>query len=160
MARRLRPVELDFAGSAPTRLVFTARLAAGPAAVYRALADEVSDMPAWFSSIAAARPLDGGAGREIRLRGGVFFRETIMATDPGERYAYRVDETNAPGVTALLEDWRLAPDGSGTRVRWTMATEGPALFRLLARVAGPGMGQSFRSAMRRLDRRLASAPAP
>ncbi|MFG2719137.1 SRPBCC family protein [Streptomyces sp. NPDC048416] len=159
MARRLRPVELDFAASAPVRLVFTARLSAGPDAVYRALADEVSSTPVWFTSVAAARPLLGGAGREVRLRGGVFFRETIMATVPGERYAYRIDETNAPGVTAMLEDWRLAAAGSGTVVRWTMASEGPTLFRLTMRAARPGVGQSFRGAMRNLDRLLTTAPA-
>ncbi|MET9359371.1 SRPBCC family protein [Streptomyces sp. NPDC006632] len=160
MARRLRSVELDFAESAPVRLVFTARLSAGPDAVYRALADQVTDMPAWFSSVVAARPLDGGAGREIRLRGGVFFRETIMARDAGARYAYRIDETNVPGVAAMLEDWRLAPVGEGTAVRWTMASGGPALFRLTMRAAGPGVGQSFKGAMRALDRLLASAPKP
>lgn len=159
MARRLRSVKLDFAESAPVRLVFTAHVSAGTAAVYRALAEEVSDTPAWFSSVASARPLDGGAGREIRLRGGVFFRETIMAREPGERYAYRIDETNTPGVRALLEEWRLTPAGSGTTVRWTMASEGPALFRLMMRAAGPGVGQSFKGAMRKLDRRLSGAPA-
>ncbi|WP_331446396.1 SRPBCC family protein [Streptomyces xanthochromogenes] len=155
MARRLRPVELDFADCAPVRLVYAARVSAAPAVVHRALAEEVSDTPAWFSSVVAARPLDGGAGREVRLRGGVYFRETIMAKDPGERYAYRIDETNTPGVAAMLEDWRLTPDGSGTRVRWTMAIDGPALFRLTMRAARPGIGQSFRGAMRGLDRRLA-----
>ncbi|MFI6051896.1 SRPBCC family protein [Streptomyces violascens] len=158
MARRLRSVELDFAESAPVRLAFTAHVSAGPAVVYRALAEDVSDTPAWFSSVSAARPLDGGAGREIRLRGGVFFRETIMARDPGERYAYRIDETNTPGVAALLEDWRLTPAGSGTTVRWTMASDGPALFRLAMRAARPGIGQSFKGAMRNLDRRLATTP--
>ncbi|MEU3505556.1 SRPBCC family protein [Streptomyces hundungensis] len=160
MARRLSSVELDFAESAPVRLTFTTRLAAAPGAVYRALAEEVADTPLWFPSVAAARPLDGGAGREVSLRGGVFFRETIMARDPGARYAYRIDETNAPGVTALLEDWRLRPAGSGTVVRWTMAGEGPALFRLAMRAAGPGIGHSFKGAMRKLDRHLAGTRTP
>ncbi|MFG3281004.1 SRPBCC family protein [Streptomyces sp. NPDC048111] len=160
MARRLRSVELDFAESAPVRLVFATRLSAAPGDVYRALAEDVADTPAWFSSVTAARPLDGGAGREVRLRGGVFFRETIMARDPGRRYAYRIDETNSPGVTAMVEDWRLTPDGSGTAVRWTMASAGPALFRLSMRAARPGVGRSFRGAMRNLDRHLTGASKP
>ncbi|MER0444214.1 SRPBCC family protein [Streptomyces sp. Edi4] len=159
MARRLRPMELTFATSAPVRLVFTAHVPAGPGAVHRALADEVAQTPLWFTSVVAARPLDGGAGREVRLRGGVFFRETILASDPGERYAYRIDETNVPGVSALVEDWRLTPAGSGTTVRWTMASDGPALFRLAMRAAAPGIGQSFRGAMRNLGRHLASTPS-
>ncbi|MCX5383907.1 SRPBCC family protein [Streptomyces sp. NBC_00083] len=160
MARRLSSVELDFAESAKVRLVFTARLSARPDAVFRALADEVAATPVWFSPVVAARHLDGGAGREVRLRGGVFFRETIMAREAGARYAYRIDETNVPGVTAMLEDWRLVASGSGTAVRWTMASEGPALFRLAMRGAGPGVGRSFKNAMRNLNRVLAPTPAP
>ncbi|MFF8289327.1 SRPBCC family protein [Streptomyces sp. NPDC016309] len=162
MARRLRPVRLDFLESAPLRLVFDTEVTAPPSAVYRALADEVADSPSWFTAIAAARPTAGGAGREIRLRGGVVFQERILVTDAGARYAYRVEETNAPGVRALMEEWLLTPaaGGTGTRVRWTMAAEGVAPFRLVMRLARSGVGRSFRDAMRNLDRRLASSPAP
>lgn len=162
MARRLRPVGLDFLESAPLRLVFDTEVTASPSAVYRALAEEVADSPSWFPAIAAARPTAGGAGREIRLRGGVVFQERILVTDAAERYAYRVEETNAPGVRALMEEWLLspAPRGTGTRVRWTMAAEGAAPFRLVMRLARSGVGRSFRDAMRNLDRRLTSSPAP
>ncbi|MCX5197140.1 SRPBCC family protein [Streptomyces sp. NBC_00249] len=156
MTRRLRPVELDFAATAPTRLVFTATTAAAPDSVYRALAEEVSGWPSWFGAVTLARPTRGGAGREIGLRGGVRFQETVMAADPERRYAYRVDETNVPGVRALLEEWRLTPEGSGTRVRWTFAADGPAPFRLALAAARPGLGHSFRTAVRALDGRLAT----
>ncbi|MGI5353765.1 SRPBCC family protein [Streptomyces sp. CA-252508] len=161
MARRLRPVRLDFLDSAPLRLVFDTEVAAPPSAVYRALAEDVADSPSWFTAIAAARSTAGGAGREIRLRGGVVFQERVMATEPGERYAYRVEETNAPGVRALVEEWLLAParHGTGTRVRWTLAAEGSAPFRLVMRLARSGVGRSFRAAMRNLDGRVASPPA-
>ncbi|MFD7441611.1 SRPBCC family protein [Streptomyces sp. NPDC059909] len=159
MAHRLRPVELDFAESAPLRLVFVAEVRSGPAAVYRALAEDVEGWPAWFTAVTSARPTAGGAGREVRLRGGTRFQETIMSAEPGERYAYRVDETNAPGIQAMLEEWRLTPTGSGTRVRWTMAVDGTAPLRLVMGLARPGVGRSFRDAVRNLDRRLASAAA-
>ncbi|MBT2405391.1 MULTISPECIES: SRPBCC family protein [unclassified Streptomyces] len=154
MARRLRPVGLDFAEVAPVRLAFTAGAAAAPEAVYRALAEEVEGWPRWFRAVTLARPTHGGAGREIRLVGGVRFQETIMAADPEQRYAYRVDETNAPGVQALLEEWRLTPSDTGTRVRWTFAADGPAPFRLALAAARPGLGHSFRTAVRTLDARL------
>ncbi|MGA5198364.1 SRPBCC family protein [Streptomyces exfoliatus] len=157
MARRLRPVELDFTASAPVRLVFTATLAAPPAAVYRSLAVEVGSMPAWFTSVASAVPNGDGAGRTVRLRGGILFEETVLASEPDVRYAYRVDATNAPGVTALAEEWFLSPTGRGTRLRWTMAADGTAPFRVGLRLAGPGVGMSFRDAARRLDRRLTPA---
>ncbi|OKK17512.1 polyketide cyclase [Streptomyces sp. CB00455] len=155
MARRLRPVGLDFIEDAPVRLVFHAEAAAAPQAVYRALAEEVGAWPRWFGAVTLARPTRDGAGREIRLVGGVRFRETVMAADPGRRYAYRADETNAPGVRALLEEWRLTPAGSGTRVRWTFAADGPAPFRLALTAARPGLGRSLRTAVRTLDGQLA-----
>lgn len=160
MARRLRLVELDFASSAPLRLVFTAELAAPPVAVYRSLAEEVGSWPSWFPAVARAAPTGGGAGRTVRLRGGVRFQETVMAADPETRYAYRVDETNAPSVRAMVEEWVLSPVGPGTRVRWTMAVDGPAPYLLAMRLARPGVGRSFRDAMRRLDRRLTPARHP
>ncbi|MFD9353072.1 SRPBCC family protein [Streptomyces sp. NPDC060031] len=161
MARRLRPVGLDFVQNAPVRHAFTATAAAPPADLYRALAEEVAGWPRWFRAVTLARPTNGGAGREIKLVGGARFQETIMAADPEERYAYRVDETNVPGVRALLEEWRLTPAGagSGTDVRWTFAADGSAPFRLALTAARPGLGHSFRTAVRALDLRLADERA-
>lgn len=155
MARRLRSVTLDFAETAPLRLVFAAEMSAAPGAVYRALAEDVESWPRWFTAVTRALPTEAGAGREIGLRGGAFFRETVVAAEPGERYAYRIDETNAPGPRALLEEWRLTPAGTGTRVRWTVAADGPALFRCVLRLGRAGVGRSFRDAVRNLDKRLA-----
>ncbi|MFF5937967.1 SRPBCC family protein [Streptomyces sp. NPDC012508] len=160
MARRLRLVELDFVATAPVRLVFTAEVAAPPSAVFRSLAVELGSMPSWFRAVASAAPTGGGTGRTVRLRGGVMFQETILAQDPDTRYAYRIDETNAPGVSAMVEDWSLSPAGSGTRVRWTMAVDGTALYLFAMRLARPGVGRSFRDAMRRLDLRLTPARHP
>ncbi|MEV6689239.1 SRPBCC family protein [Streptomyces sp. NPDC051130] len=157
MARRLRPVELDFAGTAPVRLVFTARMTQPPAPVYQALAERVPDWPAWFKAVTLARSTHGGAGREIGLMGGVRFRETVVAAERGRRYAYRVDETNVPGLRALLEEWWLSPSGSGTRIRWTFAADGPAPLRFALAAARPGLGHSFRSAVGALDARLIAA---
>ncbi|GAA4930077.1 SRPBCC family protein [Streptomyces coeruleoprunus] len=161
MAHRLRPVDPGFLASAPVRLVFATEVAAPPGAVYRAIAEETADTPSWFAAVAAATPLDGGAAREVRLRGGVVFRERILVADPGRCYTYRVEETNAPGVAALLEEWALSPagDGAGTRVGWTMAADGAAALRWTLRLARPGVGRSFRDAMRALERRLTASPA-
>ncbi|MFE6664543.1 SRPBCC family protein [Streptomyces sp. NPDC057697] len=159
MARRLRSVELEFVDAAPVRLVFAAEVSAAPEKVYRALADDVPGWPGWFTAVTAARPTEGGTGREIRLRGGFVIEETIMAAEPGERYAYRADRCDAPGMRALLEEWRLAPAGTGTRVRWTFAADGSWVCRMALRMARPGMGRAFRTAVRALDRRLAGAAA-
>ncbi|MET8680287.1 SRPBCC family protein [Streptomyces sp. NPDC004647] len=160
MARRLRPVELDFVVSAPVRLVFSADVSAAPEVVHRALAEDVENWPRWFRAVTAARPTGGGTGREVRLSGGTRFRETILAAESPERYAYRVDETNAPGLKALLEEWRLSPAGTGTRVQWTFAADGPAPLRLALRILRPGLGRAFRDAVRALDERLSEGAGP
>lgn len=154
MARRLRPVELDFVESAPLRLVFSAEMSASPQAVYEALAEDVAGWTSWFTAVISATPTHGGAGREIRLKGGVLFRETILATDPGVRYAYRVDETNAPGLRALLEEWRITATAHGARVRWTFAADAPAPMVAVLKLGRAGLATSFRGAVRNLDRRL------
>ncbi|WP_460061860.1 SRPBCC family protein [Streptomyces sp. YKOK-I1] len=156
MVRRLRAEGLDFVGAAPVRLGFTRDLSAAPERVFHALASDVSGWAVWFPAVSSAEPLDEGAGRDVRLRGGTRFRETVLAAKEPELYAYRVDVTNAPGVRALVEEWRLAPAGAGTRVRWTFAADGPAVVRGALRLAGPGLGLSFRDAMGRLERRLAT----
>ncbi|MGC9476691.1 SRPBCC family protein [Streptomyces sp. WG4] len=155
MVHRLRPVGAGFVETAPVRLVFAREISAAPDWVFRALAEDVPGWTAWFSAVTFARPIGAGAGREIRLRGGTRFVETVLTARRPEVYAYRVDVTNAPGARAMVEEWRLAPAGSGTRVQWTFAADGTALFRFVLDRARPGLGRAFRDAVTSLDRRLA-----
>jgi uncharacterized protein YndB with AHSA1/START domain len=160
MAHRLRPVGLDFVDTAPLRLVFARGIASPPETVYRALAEDVAGWPEWFSAVRAARPTEDGTGRQVRLKGGTRFEETILAAEPSEVYTYRVDVTNAPGARALVEEWRLTPDGTGTRVQWTWAADGTAPFRFAIKLGRAGLGRAFRDAVARLDRKLSSTHAP
>ncbi|MER7183699.1 SRPBCC family protein [Streptomyces hyaluromycini] len=154
MPRRLRPVGLDFVETAPVRLVFAQEMSAPPERVFHALNDDVPGWAEWFAAVTHAESVDDGAGRDIRLKGGGRFRETIIAAKESEVYAYRVDQTNAPGAHAIAEEWRLVPSGGGTRVQWTFAVDGTAPFRLAVRVARAGLGRAFRGAVAELDRRL------
>ncbi|MFC9927557.1 SRPBCC family protein [Streptomyces sp. NPDC127190] len=153
MAQRLRPVGAEFVASAPVRLAFTRELAAAPGRVFHALAEDVPGWPQWFSAVASARPTEGG--REVRLRGGVRFRETVLEAEAPAVYAYRVDVTDVPGARAWVEEWRLDPAGAGTRVRMTFALDGTSPFRLACRLARPAVGRAFGQAMTALDGRLA-----
>lgn len=154
MAHLLREVGLDFVGTAPVRHVFAREITAPPETVHRALAEDVSGWTEWFSAVTLARPLDDGARREIRLKGGTRFEETILAAKSPELYAYRIDITNTPGARAMVEEWRLAPAGTGTRVQWTFAVDGTAPFRFAFGLARPGVGLAFRDAVTALDKRL------
>ncbi|MEU9892775.1 SRPBCC family protein [Streptomyces phaeochromogenes] len=160
MAHRLRPVGLDFVDTAPLRLVFARGIASSPETVYRALAEDVTGWPEWFSAVRAARPTEDGTGRQVRLKGGTRFEETILVAEPSEVYTYRVDVTNAPGTRALVEEWRLTPDGTGTRVQWTWAADGTAPFRFAIKLGRSGLGRAFRDAVTKLDGRLSSTHAP
>ena len=159
MTRRLRPVELDFTRTAPVLFVFVREMATPPEEVFRALADDVPGWSDWFPAVTSIELVDEGTGRKVCLSGGTRFRETIIASKPNEVYAYRVDEATVPGVHALLEEWRLAPAGTGTRVQWTWAADGTALFRFLVKLSRPGLARAFRGAVTALDRRLASRRA-
>ncbi|MFJ9626971.1 SRPBCC family protein [Streptomyces sp. NPDC101175] len=155
MANHLRPVGLDFVETAPVRLIFTREMSAAPDAVFHALNDDVPGWAEWFSAVTRAESVDDGAGRDIRLKGGGHFRETVIAAKEPEVYAYRIDSTNAPGARAMAEEWRLTPSADGgTRVQWTFAADGTAVFRGLVRLAGPGLGRAFKGAVTALDRRL------
>ncbi|WP_030559131.1 SRPBCC family protein [Streptomyces aureocirculatus] len=160
MARRLRPVGLEFLKTAPVRLVFAREVFAPARTVYAALADDVEGWPEWFTAVTSAGPVDGGRGRVVRLRGGTRFRETILAAEPPRTYAYRVDVTNAPGLRALVEEWSLSPlTDTSTRVRWTFAAEAVAPLRLALTYGRRGLDRSFTTAVTNLDRRLARKDA-
>ncbi|MHC5906224.1 SRPBCC family protein [Streptomyces sp. S6] len=154
MERQLAPAGLEFIGTAPVRLVFAHEIPAPPEAVFHALADDVPGWADWFGQVTSAKALGDGGRREVHLSGGIRLRETILAAEPSEVYAYRVDTVNAPALRALVEEWRLTPAGSGTRVRWTMAVDGPLPLRLALKGIRPLVGRAFRDAVRALERRL------
>ncbi|MCZ4101466.1 SRPBCC family protein [Streptomyces sp. So13.3] len=153
--RPLRRVELDFLDTAPVRLVFTLAITSSPEAVYRAIAVDTESTPEWFTAVKSARRTE--VGRDVALAGGVRFEETVLVDEAPKRYVYRADTCNAPGLRALLEEWRVEPVGPGSLVQWTFAMDGPAPLRLLMRVLRPGLGRAFRGAVLALDRRLAGA---
>ncbi|MGW1208771.1 SRPBCC family protein [Streptomyces sp. NPDC002499] len=156
MARQLRPEGLDFVETAPVRLVFAREMSASPEAVHRALAEDVPGWAEWFPGVKRARLLGDGTRREVWLTGGGHFEETILASKEPDVYAYRVDAGNAPGLRALVEEWRLLPSGTGTRAQWTFAADGSAPLRLVTKGSRAALGRAFRGAVTSLDRRLSA----
>lgn len=159
MSKQLRPVTVDFLAHAPVRLVFTERLRSAPAAVFRELTDDASAWPLWFRDVRSARytgppPYGVGTGRAVSLRAGVRFVESVLLWQEPVRFVYRIDECNAPGATAWMEEWLLTPtDDGGTELRFTLALDGTAVLRTAFRLIRPGMRPSIRRAMTRLDAR-------
>jgi hypothetical protein len=155
---RLRPEGLDFLTSAPRRWTFSAPVAAPPTAVFAALSADPSTWASWFPGFTAGH-YEGegtpglGSGREVTV-GRARYRETMVAWDEPTRWTYRVDETTVPMADALVEEWRIAPDGDHSVVSWTFAIDPKPLFSLSRPLAAPVMGWLFRRAMRNLSRRL------
>jgi polyketide cyclase/dehydrase/lipid transport protein len=143
MPRSLRPVELDFVETAAHRVTVTHVLPAAPDVVFAALAEDPAGWGTWFPGFTDAGryltpgPHGVGSQREVFARGSRFL-ETVLAWEPGRRWAFRVDEAGLPAVRALAENFALTPENGGTRVDYTMAQETSPAFvgGLVVRFAG------------------------
>jgi carbon monoxide dehydrogenase subunit G len=165
MPRSLQPVGPDFFEVAPYRTERTASVAAPPAAVFAALADDPAGWGAWFPGFTrSGRYLTGpphgvGAERAMRL-GGVDLIETVIVREEPTRWAFRVSQGSLPLVRAMAEDYRLAETPAGTALTWTLALDvaGPTLPT--GAMVGTVAGALVRAAARRLERRLQEAGRP
>ena len=159
---RLTEVDLTFADDAPLRLVLHAEIAATPDAVYGALSDDPATWT-WFPGLQGGRfpGATSGVGdpREVRI-GGTTISETILAANPGRRWAYRVDAMQIPIAKALVEVWDLSEVSAtstrpaATRVVYTFAFEPTALSARTAGPTGAVIAAIFAKAARNLEQRL------
>jgi hypothetical protein len=154
--RRLRQENLDFVDRAPKRLVFTAPVSASPDAVFAALSGEPGGWLDWFPGLSQAR-MEGD--QRVVVIGRTTYRETILVTEAPARWAFRIDETNAPIARALVEEWRVAPSVQGSVVQWTFCIDPTPLFRIMLPLAPLVMGRLFRKAMRNLSSQLSGGSA-
>lgn len=122
--RTLDPIDLDFFATAPFRVAETLHLRASPEAVFAAFADPPM-WTRWFPLMYDARWTKGtgavGDERTVALRVLGRFEERFIAWEPGARFAFSMIGTTSPLVKRMGEDYRLAADGKGTRLDWTIA---------------------------------------
>lgn len=162
MTKTLQPVGPDFFEIAPYRTVRTVTVAAPPAAVFAALADDPAGWGEWFPGFTRTGryltdpPYGMGAERAMRL-GGVDLVETVIVREEPTRWAFRVSRGSLPLVRAMAEDYRLAETPTGTVLTWTLALDvaGPTLPT--SAVVGTVAGSLVGVAARRLERRLQAA---
>lgn len=159
--RDLPPVDLEWIARAPQIVTVTAHFTAAPGRVFGAFADAAT-WPRWFPLMRSAtyrEPIGGGLGRErdVALLTLGRFRERFIAWDDPTRYAFTAVATTSPMLARFGEDYRLTPDGSGTRLHWTMGAE----LRGVARAGAPALRLIMRRlltrAARNLEQRLRSA---
>jgi uncharacterized protein YndB with AHSA1/START domain len=132
----LRKESVDFADRSPLLWQAEATVAAPRSEVFAVLVDPQS-WHLWFPGLENAfysSPPPHGVGsiREARVRGSRWIEE-IIEWRQDTRYAWTVTAASVPLSTAQIESFALADEGTGTRVRFTIALEP----RLLGRLGAP-----------------------
>jgi hypothetical protein len=156
--RSLEPVDESFFREAPVIVTNRNLLAAPRAAVFDCIAGDPAGWGDWFPGFShngrwdTAPPHGVGSRRTVDAYRSEY-RETILAWDTNERWAFRVDATTSPLFTAFAEDYRLTETPGGTELSWTVAYRPARAMR----IAGPIARPAFRSMARRMSARLAAA---
>ncbi len=159
MAWELTPVDLTFLEQAHHRWTSTAHIAAPIGRVFAAISQDPAGWGAWFPGFSETGryldtpPHEVGSTREVSMLG-VRYRETVLAWDEPGRWAFRVDRASLPVARALAEDYRLEPNGAGTRLHWTFAIEPRGVLRAATGGMGPALARICTQAATNLSRRL------
>jgi hypothetical protein len=158
--RSLDLVDESYFSNAPMSVTLRNHLAVPRPAVFAAISGDPASWGDWFPGFnhegrwETPAPHGVGSRRTVSAYRSTY-RETILAWDPNERWAFRVDETDAPLFEAFAEDYRVSDAGDGTLLSWTVAYRPARAMRL----AGPLARPTFRLMARRMSRRLATFAA-
>ncbi len=117
---------IDWIPRAPVSVTRTRSIAADRDRVWATIADHEGWVD-WFGPITQVERLDAadavGGHRRVHIRR-IAVEEEFLAWDPGERFAFTITHSNAPGITAMVEDVRLTADGEhATNVSYTQAVQ-------------------------------------
>jgi hypothetical protein len=153
--RTLQPVELSFFADAPNKVTTHTFVAAARSDVFAAISGDPAGWGDWFPGFDHGgrweSPAPHGVGSVRLVRAfRTDYRETMLAWDDGERWAFRVDSSGSRLFTAFAEDYRLADAADGTLLSWTVAFRGGPGMRL----AAPVTPSIFGLVARRLAQRL------
>ncbi|MBL8115205.1 MAG: SRPBCC family protein [Acidobacteria bacterium] len=158
---QLVPQDLSYLETAKQRLDFSHVVQASPERVFAVLADGAS-WPRWFVDFKRAEqtspgPLGLGGTRHVWV-GPLNLEERFIAWEPGRRFSFTMLTINLPLVTSLLEDWRLTPEGSGTRVDYAVRFDVPWWLRPFTKLLLLKFRPMFRKALPNLETYLRNNP--
>jgi hypothetical protein len=151
----LESVDLSFFDDAPVVIRRQAHVDAPRDRVFAAVAIDPAGWGEWFPGFGndgcwqTPPPHGVGSIRTVRMLA-FRYRETMLACEEGERWAFRIDETNAKGFRAFAEDYLFADDGMGTRLTWIVAMRPSGPLRFCAPALPLGFGAILRRAASRL----------
>lgn len=139
------------------------RIERSPDDVYAALA-AVERYPDWLiaSGITSVERLDGGAlvpGSRVRIAQSVGGRSTVLEgtiTRAEAGSAFGLEGRDADGVSVEI-DATVPPDGTGTRLRWSLRIGLPLRFRMFESMVAPQVRRAAALDLEALKRRLESA---
>ena len=142
-----------------------ATIARPPAEVFARIAD-IDAWPSWLIAsgiVGVDRSSDGPLDEGERLtveqraagRAGTF-EATVTALQPSIRFA--LNGRDADGVSIDI-DAALAPEGDGTRLRWSIRIGLPLRYRMFESMARPQVERAAALDIEAFKRRLESTPA-
>jgi Polyketide cyclase / dehydrase and lipid transport len=161
--RTLEPVEQSFFVDAPVTVTTHTFVAAARGAVFAAISGDPAGWGDWCPGFnhdgrwQSPSPHGVGSIRTVRAFR-TTYRETILAWDADERWAFRVDATSSPLFAAFAEDYRFADAGPGTLLSWTVAFRPGRVIRLVTAVTPAVFGLIARKLAKDLGR-AASGPS-
>ncbi len=151
----LQETPLAWVDTAPNKFVNELVLDATPDEVFAIFAD-IDQWPKWFKDIKrGAWDEDGergvGSRRTVYLRD-INVRETILAWDPGKRFAFCVTHASLPLSRNVVEDFRLeATDDGRARLVWTVGYDVRAFVVPFAFIIKMKFRRMFKRALASLD---------
>jgi hypothetical protein len=151
--RTLRPVGIEYLGTAPVRATLRQTIPASAGETFRSLEDPDS-WPVWLDPIdsvvwTSPQPFGVGTTRDVTGRAGLI-SERFWAWDDGRRMSFCFTETTVPIFGAFCEDYEVVPTGDDECVLvWRYGFECRSGFRLVQpivaavfkRMGGKALGQ-------------------
>jgi uncharacterized protein YndB with AHSA1/START domain len=130
----LRPEDLSFPDRSLVRLAFSRIVPAPPERVFDVLADHEA-WTRWFVDFKKASvtgEVREGVGMRRRVWvGPMVLDERFIAWERGRRFSFTMLASNLPILSAMVEDWRLAPVEGGTQVDYVVGFDLPGWVRPL-----------------------------
>jgi carbon monoxide dehydrogenase subunit G len=127
----MEPRPVEWAAQAPVRIERTFDLPALPGDVWAVLSD-LGGWDRWFGGMRRIDVLDDRR-RDVWV-GAAGVREHFTVWEEGARLGFTMEAASIPGLGSMVEDWRIEPAGSGTKLAVVVAAEGAGVLRRTPKV--------------------------
>lgn len=163
MTTTLERVELDYFERAEFCFVSTQEVQAAPERIFEVFLDADS-WTKWVPVIKRVEwtspfPIEVGSTRTVTMTSGFQGHEEFIAFDPGERMAFRFNETSRPALDAFAEDYLVTDLGNGrSRIVWKMAMTPQSRARPSLKIFAPAIRFGLATTLRKFARYVESNP--